>query len=253
MKTKANKGRIWVGTSGWSYPEWNKKFYPAQLPKKDWFHFYIQHFNTVELNATFYRSFQPATYRKWYRDAPDNFLYAIKGSRYITHRKYLKDVKKSVQLCEHSAHSLKEKLGVILLQMPRNLPYDLDRLETALKVFRHPDQVAVEFRHKKWITLETKQLLEKLGVIFCDVDSPELSLQNWVTADTGYIRLHGSRTWYRSNYSKEKLNNIAFQAKKMLKKGAKQVFVFFNNDFNANAVKNALTLKEILRGKKKEG
>ncbi len=237
------KAKVWIGTSGWSYPDWYKNFYPAALAKKDWFKFYSHQFNTVEINATFYRSFPKDTYQHWYEQAPKNFLYVIKASRYITHRKYLKEVKDSIKICEGSASQLKDKLGLILLQLPRTMPYDLDRLSSAIKCFRNRHRLVVEFRHKKWLTEETKNLLKKLGVIYCDVDSPDLSLQNWVTADIGYIRLHGRHQWYRSNYTPKALKEIADHAKKMIKQGAKQVFIFFNNDYKAYAAKNALSLK----------
>lgn len=241
-----NKTHFYIGTSGWTYPHWNGHFYPRDLPKNQWLNYYALHFNAVEINATFYRSFPEKTFKHWYDEVPENFHYVVKGSRYITHRKYLYDVADSIKRCETSASWLKEKLGVILLQLPPNMPYDLDRLKQALKCFRHRSQVAVEFRNQHWFTTETRDLLESLNVIFCDIDSPKFTFQKWLTSQTAYIRLHGRSRLYASNYSHEELLEIADYARNLSKRGAKAVYIFFNNDYRAYATQNALDLQKML-------
>ncbi len=238
--------QVWIGTSGWSYSHWAKTFYPPALKPQHWFEYYARHFNCVEINATFYRLFSDQTYQHWYDQAPDNFHYAVKASRFITHRKYLHEVSEAIHRCERSSLLLKNKLGVILVQLPANMPYDLSRLEEALKSFHHTHQVAVEFRHPRWLTPETKNLLTQLEVIFCDVDSPTMSLQHWLTSEIAYLRFHGRSKLYASSYSQSELLQVAEYIKKLSFKGVHQAYIFFNNDYQAHAVKNALTLKELV-------
>lgn len=237
---------FFIGTSGWSYPHWHGTFYPAELAKNKWFEYYCEQFKTVELNATFYHAFADNTYEKWYNQAPAGFKYVIKAHRLITHRKYLRDVEAEIKRCWDSAALLKEKLGLILLQLPPQMPYDLDRLAQALNAFPDPHKVAVEFRNKKWLTEDTKQLLTKLKVTFCTSDAPEIGLTNWLTSDIGYIRLHGHDLSYSGNYSEQELKNIATLAKNMAQQGAKTVYVFFNNDAEGYAPMNAQDIKSFL-------
>jgi len=126
---KKSPFKFLIGTSGWRY------FYPKNYPKTRWFDYYAEHFHTVEVNATFYRRFKDETYQKWYNISPEDFRYVLKAPQFITHRKYLKDVIESIREFERSAKLLKNKLGLILLQRPPNMPYDLDRLAKALKAF----------------------------------------------------------------------------------------------------------------------
>jgi uncharacterized protein YecE (DUF72 family) len=235
-----------VGTSGWSYSHWKGVFYPQDLPQSKWFGFYAQRFGTVEVNATFYRTFKDETYRKWYENAPESFRYVLKTPRFITHRKYLVDAGESIKRFCESASLLKEKFGMFLLQLAPGTPYDPDRLKTALQAFENPGKVAVEFRHKRWLTEETRQLLRELGAVFCVVDAPKTELLDWVTSDSAYIRLHGREHWYSYDYSTRELHEIADLAKRMAESGANRVYVFFNNDLDGYAPKNALELMGML-------
>ena len=219
-----------IGTSGWIYPHWQGTFYPNDLPKNQWFQYYCSKFSTVEINATFYRAFKDSTYLNWYQKAPENFKYVIKAHRLITHRKYLHDVAHEIQQCWQSANVLQEKLGLILLQLPPKMPYDPDRLKQALLAFSEPQKIAVEFRNHKWLTPETKNLLTELQVAFCTSDAPGIDLIDWLTAKIGYIRLHSQN---------QDLPKIANLAKKMAKNGAKEIYIFFNNDFAGFAPKDA--------------
>ena len=237
--------RFLVGTSGWTYDHWKGLFYPEDLPKSKWFEYYIRFFPTVEVNATFYRSFKDQTYIKWrMRVAPD-FRYVLKAPRWITHRKYLLNAEEEIKKFWESASLLEEQLGLILLQIAPNTPYDLERLRKALLAFGNPIKVAVEFRHKHWLTDEIRELLHDSGATFCAADSPKTGLYDWVTSNTGYIRLHGRKQWYSYNYSDQELLEIADLAYRMVKKGADKVYIFFNNDFEGYAPKNALSLINI--------
>lgn len=241
-----NKMDILIGTSGWSYPHWKGLFYPDDWPKSRWFEYYAARFPTVEVNATFYRFFKDQTYQKWYDKAPENFKYVLKAPRLITHRKYLQEAEDLIQSFYQSAALLKEKFGLILLQLPPGMPYDPDRLRKALAAFKIPRHVAVEFRHKRWLNDETIDLLREMGSIFCNADSPKTPLTNWVTADVAYIRLHGRETWYGYEYSLQELRDICKLIDKLRADGVKKVYVYFNNDIGGFAPKNALTLMQLL-------
>ena len=142
---------------------------------------------------------------------------------------------------------MKEKFGLILLQLPPNTPYDPDRLNEALLSFGDPRRIAVEFRHKKWLTEETKTLLHEIGSIFCNADSPKTELTDWLTSDIAYIRLHGRESWYGYEYSARELKNIVELMQRMVRAGAKQIYVYFNNDLAGFAPKNARRLIELVK------
>lgn len=242
----AKKPVFIIGASGWSYPDWRGIFYPKELPQKYWFQYYSSQFSAVELNATFYRFFPKKIYKKWRDQAPTGFQYIVKVHRLITHTKYLIDCRSLIKKFCRNAATLEDKLGLILLQLPPNMPYDLDRLKKTLSTFDDPTKIVVEFRHPKWFTEDTKKLLTEFNCVFCCADSPKIKLLDWVTSDKAYIRLHGSKEWYDYDYSKRELKKIADFAKLVTKKGAKTVYIFFNNDYEAYAIDNALYLRELL-------
>jgi uncharacterized protein YecE (DUF72 family) len=235
-----------IGTSGWTYSDWKGKFYPETLSKKEWFQYYTQHFHVIEINATYYRWFPPRIFIKWREAAPKHFLYVVKVPGIITHQKKLlychQEIKQFCQLTK----LLKNKLGLILMQLPPSMPYDLPRPKAALSAFDHPQKVVVEFRHPRWITEEAKELLKEMGSIFCVTDSPAIKLQYCLTAKIGYIRLHGRTEWFDYDYTKQQLKEIARLAKTMRQHGAKQVYILFNNDIHAYAPKNAAFLQDLL-------
>lgn len=235
-----------VGTSGWSYAHWQGVFYPEKWPKSRWLEYYVTRFSTVEVNATFYRTFQDQTYLKWRERAPKGFCYVLKAPRLITHRRYLQGAEESIGRFWAQARLLEDKLGLVLLQLAPNTPYEPERLRHALRAFHDPRRVAVEFRDERWLTGEVRELLEEKRAVFCSADSPKSKLLDWVTSDTGYIRLHGRREWYAYDYPAEELKEIASLARRMAREGAKTVYVFFNNDAKGFAPKNALVLKEML-------
>ena len=243
---------IHIGTSGWSYPHWKGVFYPDTMPKSRWFEYYITHFRTVEINATFYRFFKDQTFQKWHDKAPDEFKYVLKTPRLITHRRYLINVEEQIKLFWRSATLLKEKLGMVLLQLPPSMPYDLDRLRKAILTFSDPRYLALEFRHNQYLTEETKTLLVDTGITYCNADSPRSRLNDWLTSDTAYFRLHGHESWYGCEYSYEELTHIKELIQKMINSGARQIYVFFNNDISGFAPKNALALIKMFEEENEE-
>jgi uncharacterized protein YecE (DUF72 family) len=242
----SEKATCHIGTSGWSYDDWDEKFYPSDIPKTKWFTHYATKFDTVEMNATFYRGFKEKTFNKWYNEAPDNFLYVFKANRVITHRKYLKHVSENVKRFCDSVNTMKEKLGLILLQLHPKTSYDLELLKDALVSFDDPSIVAVEFRDNQWFNGDVYGMLKETGTIFCNIDSPKHQINDVVTSDKAYFRYHGRADWYRYDYSEDELRDFAKDMSKAAQNGVKEIYAFFNNDVDAYAPHNALKLKEII-------
>ncbi|MBS0351216.1 MAG: DUF72 domain-containing protein [Proteobacteria bacterium] len=245
MKQFTQNANCFIGTSGWTYEDWAGAFYPKELPKSKWLEYYASQFNTVELNATFYRSFPQKTYESWYKRTPDNFHFVVKISRFISHIKKLVDVEESIQKAQQSAHGLKEKLGLFLLQLPPKIGYNKELLISTLAAFSDPSQLVVEFRNAQWFNPETYSILKKFNCIACNIDSPHLRIYDWVTSDIAYLRLHGHTKMYAYDYDRRQLNKITDILDGLKKKGAKKIYVFFNNDHFACAPKNAAKLKKI--------
>lgn len=237
---------FFIGTSGWTYDHWRGGFYPQEIPKSRWFDYYAGRFNAVEINATFYRTFKDQTYLKWKTRAPQGFGYVLKAPKTITHRKLLREVEKDIQEFSRSAMLLGEKFGMVLLQVAPSQPYDTGLLMSALQAFVDPSRVAVEFRHPRWYNPEIENLLSSVGAAFCNVDSPRQDLTEILTSERAYIRLHGHEHWYASDYSAEDLGRIADLARRLVSRGAKEVYIFFNNDFEGYAPINASSLQRLL-------
>ena len=238
---------FFIGTSGWTYRHWKGSFYPDSLPQKRWFEYYASQFSAVEVNATFYRTFKDETYHNWKERSPQGFGYVLKAPKLITHRKYLSDVEQDIKTFYRSCTLLQDKFEMILLQVAPNMPCDLECLESALHAFPDPARVAVEFRRAEWLNPETLYLLKDVGATFCNVDSPQQRLSSHITSHRAYIRLHGRKNWYSYNYSGDELREIVSLAKELAERGAKRVYIFFNNDYQGYAPNNALYLSELLK------
>ncbi len=243
-----SKTTIYIGTSGWNYDHWDKVFYPEDLPKSKRFEYYIEHFNAVEVNATFYRTFRESTYKKWYDKAPQGFRYFLKVPRFMSHRKHLNEVSDdSVERFIKGVRILKSKCGGVLLQIGPNTSPDEKELKEFLQKFNSV-KVAVEFRSDKWFEEKYFSVLDKTNTIFVDTDSPMYSLQWQVTGNSIYVRLHGKHEWYKYDYPSTELGKLAKKINNLKKGKVKDIFLFFNNDFKGFAPQNALKLKEFLKG-----
>jgi uncharacterized protein YecE (DUF72 family) len=239
--------QYFVGTSGWTYDHWKGSFYPEGLAKSRWFEYYAARFSTVEINATFYRTFGDQTYQNWRERVPADFVYVLKVPRLITHRQYLVDAESEIRAFWRSATLLEEKLGLVLLQVAPQTRYDPDLLRRAILTFGEPRRVAVEFRRKDWLNDEVRGLLTDCGATFVSVDSPRQQPLDWVTSQAGYLRLHGRSRWYSHDYNAAELDEMAEIAHRMADQGAKAIYIFFNNDFEGHAPRNALALKDRLQ------
>jgi uncharacterized protein YecE (DUF72 family) len=235
-----------IGCSGFLYDSWKGAFYPEDLPHRRWLSFYMEKFNTVELNVTFYRLLKKEAFERWYKETSQDFNFCLKGSRFITHVKKLKDVELPLSTFFNATAPLLEKLGVILWQLPPNLKLNMKNLEDFIEnLKRYPVRHAFEFRHKSWLTKKVMGLLSASNIALCMADWPDFINDLPITANFVYIRRHGEGGNYATNYSTEQLKNDAKKIKEYLKQG-KDVYYYFNNDAFAYAPKNALELNEIL-------
>lgn len=234
---------VYIGTSGWSYKEWATDFYHG-IKSKDQFQFYATQFNTVEINATFYRLPLLTTTRGWHEKSPPNFIFAVKGSRFVTHIKRLEDLGRSVGDFIRRIQPLKEKLGPILWQLPPYLKPGLSRLEKFLKRLPKQFSHAIEFRHPDWISDETFELLKKYRAAFVSVSSMRMPQNFSVTADFIYVRFHGLSGGARHDYTRDELKPWANHIGEQIANG-KKAFAYFNNDLNVRAPKNAQLLLQL--------
>ena len=233
--------KVFIGCSGWNYKDWRGKFYPEKLAQKNWLEFYAKEFNTVEVNNTFYRFPRDSSLLSWKDTAPEGFRFTLKGSRYVTHMKKLKEVSESVDNFHNAAALLEEKLSCILWQLPPNLHRNDEKLKVFCETLNPADKNVIEFRHLSWFDSEVYSLLSKYGVSFCSISSPEFPDDMITTSEIGYVRFHGEgKNWYDYYYAQEQLEKWHH---KILNSGVKEVYVNFNNDIGANAVENAKQLK----------
>lgn len=241
------RGGVRIGTSGWVYPHWKGDYYPEDLPQRDWFGHYARDFDTVEINNTFYRLPKPETFEHWREVAPKDFLYTFKASRYITHIKRLLDPEASLEKFLERAALAGETLGPILFQLPPRFKADPERLENFLRACPAKLIRVFEFRDESWHKEPIRALLERYGIAFCIHDHGTVGkCPDWVTADTVYLRFHGSsEASYSGSYSDEALRMQADRIAVWRAEG-RTIFVYFNNDIGGHAVRNALTLKTLV-------
>lgn len=235
-----------IGCSGFMYDGWRGVFYPEELPQKKWLSFYVEKFDALELNVTFYRLLKKEAFERWYKETPQNFSFSLKGSRFITHVKKLKDVELPLSTFFNTTAPLVEKLEVVLWQLPPNLKANLKVLKEFIEALKpYPVRYAFEFRHKSWITNKVFKLLSASNIAICMADWPAFIDDLPLTADFVYIRRHGKGGSYSTYYTTEELKKDAKRIKAYMKQG-KDVYIFFNNDAFGYAPKNALELKAIL-------
>lgn len=236
---------IYIGTSGFSYNHWEEMFYPKDIKKSDWLWYYSQHFDTVEINSSFYRLPNVNSLQKWFDETPDDFIFSLKGSRYITHTKKLFSLENSLKIFFEKAKILGNKLPVILWQFPPNFKSNPKRLEEFLKnLQKYNYRYAFEFRHESWFNAQIYGILRYYNTALVVSSSPDFPKAEIMTADFIYIRFHGSRDLYTSEYSKKELVKWANKIKSWSESA--DIYAYFNNDECGFAIKNALEIKNLL-------
>ena len=232
---------IYLGTSGWNYKHWRETFYPKGLPQSRWLEFYAERFQTVELNNSFYRLPSPAQFASWRERAPEDFVFTVKMSRFLTHIKRLREPQEPVERFLTHAAPLREKLGPILLQFPPTFKVDLASLEETLSLFPDDKRVVVEFRHDSWFTEETRALCEKFGVAWCLVDRLSKPITPvWKTTDWAFLRFHEGLAEPHPCYGRSALQTWVERLLGGWGTSA-EIFVYFNNDPRACALRDART------------
>ena len=236
---------IRIGTSGWHYKHWLGRFYPEKLPASRMLAFYAERFDTVELNSTFYRLPPENGVRQWRSGSPEGFIFAAKGSRFISHMKKLKDPEPALEKYFERVDLLADKLGAIVFQLPPFWELDLERLSQFLAALPPGRRFAFEFRNPTWHVDEVYALLRRHNAAWCPFDIGGFQSPILVTADFAYVRLHGPGAKYQGSYSNEALAGWAERIRKWSRELA-AVYLYFDNDVDACAPVNALTLKSML-------
>jgi uncharacterized protein YecE (DUF72 family) len=237
---------IRIGTSGFHYKHWIGPFYPPKTPASKMLDFYLQHFDTVELNNSFYRLPTAEAFDAWRDATPADFVFAVKASRFITHNKKLKDPEHALDnLLPRAAH-LGPKLGPILFQLPPHWRVNAERLESLLEILPRDLRYTFEFRELSWITPAIISILKKFNATFCIYELAGYHSPLHITADFAYVRLHGPESGkYQGSYRSEKLQSWARQIETWAK-SLKAIYIYFDNDEHGFAAANALTLKSML-------
>jgi uncharacterized protein YecE (DUF72 family) len=237
---------VHVGCSGWNYPHWRERVYPKGVPQRRWLAHYATLFDTVEVNNTFYRLPRREAVAAWVEETPPDFLFAVKASRFLTHMKRLTDMGRGVERFYERIEPLaaSPKMGPVLWQLPETFRRDDERLAFALGRLP-PGRHCFEFRHASWFVPDVYAALREHGVALVVGDHPERPFQTHeVTADWTFVRFHYGSRGRNGNYSERELQTwkrgIAQWRRRV------EVFVYFNNDWEGFAVKNAARLRSLL-------
>jgi uncharacterized protein YecE (DUF72 family) len=237
--------KYYVGCSGWHYEHWRGLYYPDPLPKSKWLQFYARQFSTVELNNSFYHLPSEKAFGTWRESTPDDFIFAVKVSRFITHIKKLRNLGPAVENFSARASLLGDKLGPLLYQLPPSMKRNDELLQEFLSSLSAKCQHVIEFRHKSWVDDAVFDILRGHNVGLCIFDMPGFSSPLVATSDFAYIRFHGSEGLYSSCYSDEELSRWAEGIARLGQK-VKAAYIYFNNDAEAFAVENAIKLRSLL-------
>jgi uncharacterized protein YecE (DUF72 family) len=231
-----------IGCSGFHYNDWRGTFYPEKLPQRKWFDFYCEHFNTLELNVTFYRFPQLSFLQTWYQKSPASFRFAVKAPRAITHYKKFNDSSDLITSFYDTINDgLQEKLGPVLFQLPPSFNFTLERLERIINNLNPSFKNILELRHVSWWQDDVYGILAKHGITFCGMSHPTLPDNIIQNNEVVYYRFHGVPNLYRSPYSTEFLQMVVDTVNH--NENVKEAWCYFNNDFHAVAIANA---KEML-------
>ena len=236
-----------IGTSGWHYAGWWGPFYPKEVKKKDALAYYVTQFSTTELNAPFYRTPTEKAVENWRESVPENFRFAWKVSKFITHWRRLNVDEHSMELLESRLRLLRDRLGPVLFQLPPHFQADRERLANFLRHLPKRRHYSFEFRHKSWYEKPVFELLAQHNASLCLSDHADAPAPREITADWVYVRLHGTSGRYHGSYSDEALKDWARHMRRWRREG-RDVWCFFDNDVKSAAPQDAKRLLEMLGG-----
>lgn len=236
------KREAFLGCSSFNNRRWIGIFYPDDLPAKEWFSYYCKHFNTYELNATFYKFPTAKSLHTWYKKSPDGFIFSVKAPKLITHIKKFVDCAREINdfyvACRDGVN---DKLGCVLFQFPPSFHYSPDKLQLIINSLNPDFKNVIEFRHESWWIQEVYDAFLKNSFIFCSVNYPGLPTTIIKTASTGYVRLHGNPQLFYSEYSPEELSKMYDEIRRANK--LKEIFIYCNNTASTAGILNALAIK----------
>lgn len=236
--------KVHVGCSGYNYKEWKGMFYPENLPQSKWLQYYCQHYNTVEINASFYRFPTEKSLKSWYDKTPDDFRFSLKATNHITHYKKFNATQSLVnEFYKVAATGLKEKLDCILFQLPPGLKYSYETLVRIVDQLNPDFKNVLEFRSADWWNPVVYNTLKSHKIIFCTTSYPGLPEDFVTTADTAYVRLHGKTELYKSNYSNVELQTLSDS---IAGSNVKNAFIYFDNTWGGHAIANATIMKQMM-------
>ncbi len=244
-KSKRGAAEVRIGTSGWHYQHWKGTFYPADLPASKMLSYYLQHFDSVEINNSFYRLPKPGMFAAWRDATPAGFIFAVKASRFLTHNKKLKDPENALDNLLPRAAELGGKLGPLLFQLPPRWRCNAARLEGLLAILPRELRYAFEFREPSWLCEDVFRILRRYNAAFCIFELAGYQTPFKVTADWAYVRLHGPGGKYLGSYSDRRLAEWAERIAGW-SRTLRQIYVYFDNDEAGYAAHNALTLKRLV-------
>ena len=241
-----------MGCSGWNYKSWRGRFYPSDLASAHWLEYYATRFDTVEVNNTFYRLPERATFESWRAQVPTGFMFGVKASRFLTHMKRLLQPEEPIERLFSRVAGLGRALGPVLYQLPATLTIDLPRLDRFLRALPRRSGLTrlhvVEFRDPSWYIAETFALLNQRRVALCLHDKLGSAIKKPFVGPFVYVRFHGTSGRYHGSYSRRQLQWWAHVLSEQVQEG-RRVFAYFNNDPEAVATANALTLREMIGGR----
>jgi uncharacterized protein YecE (DUF72 family) len=242
------KADVYIGCSGFAYKEWKDVFYPKGLPQTKWFQFYCEHFNSLEINSSFYRFPKLEALKGWYIKSPEGFRFSLKVPKFITHYRHLRGdaVRMLNEFYDLVQKGLNDKLGCVLFQMPKQYIYTEENLEQLIQQLNNSFQNAIEFRDESWWRPNIIRQLKKSNIIFCGHSYPNLPDNLVVTADTVYYRFHGVPVLYKSAYSKSFVKEITNE----IINSRKTSFIYFNNTWGTSALKNSMYMQQLMEKSK---
>lgn len=238
-------GAIHIGTSGFHYKHWRGEFYPEKLAASKWLDYYAQHFDTVELNNTFYRLPPESGVENWRESTPKGFCFAVKGSRFLTHMKKLNDPGPGIEKFFERVDRLGKKLGAVVFQLPPFWEVNVERLDAFLWTLPRRRRYAFELRNPTWHSDAVYRILRRHNAAFCVFEIAGFRSPCEITADFTYVRLHGPGAAYQGAYSAATLRRWAARIRDW-QKSLKAIYLYFDNDQAGYAAKNALSLKRML-------
>ena len=240
-----------IGTSGWEYDHWRGNFYPVDLPRDRWLEFYADRFDTVEVNASFYRLPEAETFARWGRRVPGTFRFAVKASRYLTHLRRLREPGEPLERLWSRAQRLNGRLGPMLYQLPPRWRPNTDRLEAFLAAIPGDRAQAVEVRDRRWYRHDVLDMLDAAGVALVIHDMPDSRTPICRVGPMVYLRFHGAGERYGGAYSSQSLSGWARRIAAWADEAP--VWAYFNNDIGGHAVRDAHRLRRMVERRHTSG